>query len=232
MSHDELSSKRIAKAEKLSAVAAPDLRPAQLQTANFILLGNVSQDRLAEVGKVAETERSKIAKLLKLDEDGPLVKGGLTLFVLQQTSRSTASSSVTSKNAKARGVLGHAHTKGTDLYAALSAGVSDEKLPALVAEQISAGMLLALSDVPAWFAAGAGRTIAVRRAQESAREEMGGRGAEAAGNQNADTLLSAAAKDPETVARSYAFVRSLTRKLPQFQAALTVPFTSRNSTKR
>ena len=85
MSHGELSSKRVAQAEKLWAVAAPDLRPAQLQTANFILLGNVSQDRLAEVGKVAESERSKIVKLLKLDEDAPLVKGGLTLFVLQQT---------------------------------------------------------------------------------------------------------------------------------------------------
>ncbi len=222
MSHDELSSKRIAQAEKLWAVAAPDLRPAQLQTANFILLGNVSQDRLAEVGKVAETERSKIAKLLKLDEDGPLVKGGLTLFVLQQTSEYGEFVRYVEEREAPAGVLGHAHTKGTDLYAALSAGVSDEKLPALVAEQISAGMLLALSDVPAWFAAGAGRTIAARVEPKSPLvKKWEAEVQKLPATENADTLLSAAAKDPETVARSYAFVRSLTRKLPQFQALVT-----------
>ena len=209
----------IAQAEKLWAVAAPDLRPAQLQTANFILLGNVSQDRLAEVGKVAETERSKIAKLLKLDEDGPLVKGGLTLFVLQHTSEYGEFVRYVEERECAVGVLGHAHTKGTDLYAVLLAGVSDEKLPALVAEQISAGMSTGLE-----------RCAGVVRGRRGTHDRRGGVEPKSPlvkkweaevqklpATENADTLLSAAAKDPETVARSYAFVRSLTRKLPQFQ---------------
>ena len=87
---------------------------------------------------------------------------------------------------------------------ALSSGVSDEKLTALVAEQISAGMLLSLSDVPSWFAAGAGRTIAARVEPKSPlvkkwETEVQNLPATA----NADVLVSVAIVDSETSAQLF-----------------------------
>ena len=168
----------------------------------------MSADRLAEVGKLAEAERSKIVKLLKLDESAPLVKGGLTLIRFAIKRANTASSSSTSKNARCRqGIVGHAHAKGPDLYAAfVRGGEQRRKVPVLVAEQIAAGMLLSLNNVPPWFAAGGGRTIAARvEPKSSLVKKWDGEVQNLSVPENADSLLSAEVVDTEAATRSYAF---------------------------
>ena len=156
MSHEELATKRIAQAERIWTLAAPDVRAEQLQTANFILVGNVSLNRLGEVAKLAEVERVKIVKLLKLASDAPLVKGCLILFVLKGSADYSQFVRAVEEREIPRDELGHALAKGSDLHASLVASTSGgDVLPALLAEQIAGGFLLSFGDVPPWFAAGA-----------------------------------------------------------------------------
>ncbi len=84
LTHDELTTKRVAQAQKLWALAAPDEAAEQVQTTNFLVIGNVSTARLTAVSELAQVERAKIVKLLKLDPEAPLVKGSLALFVLKR----------------------------------------------------------------------------------------------------------------------------------------------------
>ena len=119
--------------------------------------------RLTAVSELAQVERAKIMKLLKLDPEAPLVKGSLALFVLKrQFDYSEFVRMVEGREAR-RGAGGHANTKGSDLYACLTAnGENDDILPALVAEQIAGGFLLSFDKMPPWFAAGTAREIAAR----------------------------------------------------------------------
>jgi hypothetical protein len=220
MPHDELTIKRLAQAEKIWALAALDKPAEQLQTANFILLGNVSPERLAEVARLVEVERAKIVKLLKLDGGAPLVKGGLVLFALKRSSDYSQFVRLVEGREATRGAIGHGHAKGWELYASLVASSdSDDILPALVAEQAACGLLLSFNNVPPWFATGAARAIAARVEPKNPlvkKWDVEAENLPAAGD--ADSLLSATDFNSETAARSYAFVRALTSKLPQFQA--------------
>ncbi|HEY1601006.1 MAG TPA: c-type cytochrome domain-containing protein [Pirellulales bacterium] len=224
LAHDELTSKRVARAEKIWAGVAPEGRTKPLQSANFILLGNVSAERLAEVAKLAETERAKIVRLLKLDGAAPLVKGSLILFVLQKSSDYDEFVRIVEQREAPRGTVGHAQSTGSDMYACFVASSGkDEILPALAAEQVAGGFLLSFGSVPAWFAAGAARTIAARVEPKNPlvkkweAEVQNLPPAEAA-----DSFLSATAFDPETTARCYAFVRGMTQKLPLLQSLVAI----------
>ena len=177
LSHEELTAKRLAQAIKIWQLAAPDEQAEQLQTTNFILLGNVSTARLAEVGELAEAERAKMVKLLKLDPGAPLVKGSLVVFVLKRSFDYSEFVRMVEQRETPRGVTGHTRVKGSDLYACLAApSDADATLPALVAEQVAGGFLQGLGDVPPWFAVGGARAIAARlEPKNTLAKAVGGR---------------------------------------------------------
>ena len=207
---------------KIWALAVPDERAEQQQTANFILIGNVSTARLTEIGKLAEAERAKIVKLLKLPPDAPLVKGSLVLFVLKRSFDYSEFVRMVEERELPRGLSGHARRKGADAYACLVVGTDrDAALTALVAEQVAAGFLASLSDVPAWFAAGGGRAIAARVEPKNPLVKQWD--AELLPNTSttptSDAFLSASVLDTSATTNSYSFVRALAVKLDRFQAA-------------
>jgi len=219
LSHEELTEKRRAQALKTWQLAAPDEPAEQLQTPNFLLFGNVSTARLAEVAELAEGARTKLVKLLKLEGDAPLVKGSLVLFVFKRSFDYAEFVRMVEVRELPRGASGHTRAKGSDVYACLATpGDVAAALPALVTEQVAGGFLQGLGDVPAWFATGAARAIAARvepknplvKQWDTEVQQLSAAG-------NADAFMSAAVFDPETTARSYAFARDLTHSLPRLQ---------------
>ncbi|HVU89035.1 MAG TPA: c-type cytochrome domain-containing protein [Pirellulales bacterium] len=220
LTHEELTAKRRASAEKMWTRAFPDAPAKVQQTANFLVFGNVSADRRTQVAKLAETELTKIGKLLKLASDAPLVKGALVLFAFGSAQDYDDFVRAVEEREPSEGVNGHARAQGADLYACLVVkGESGETLPALVAEQVADGFLLTLSNVPPWFAAGAARTIATRVEPKSPLVKKWNTEIQALSPvANAEQLLSDSTLDRESIAHRYALVQSLTRKLPQFQA--------------
>ena len=112
LTHDELTAKRLAAVEKIwaRAFAAQPSKPQQ--TANFILLGTVPDKRLEQVAKLAEAERAKIVKLLKLAGDTPLVKGSLVLFVFASSDEYGEFLRAVEQRERPAGVNGHARADG------------------------------------------------------------------------------------------------------------------------
>ena len=104
---------------------------------------------------MAEAERDKIARLLKLPADQPLFKGNLVLFVFKRSFDYSEFVQMVEKREAPRGIVGHWQAKGLDAYACVTASNdSDADLPALLAEQIAGAYLQSVS-APAWFSAGA-----------------------------------------------------------------------------
>ncbi|HVU90540.1 MAG TPA: c-type cytochrome domain-containing protein [Pirellulales bacterium] len=230
MTHDELTAKRVVQAQKLWALAAPDEASEMVQTANFILMGNVSPARLAEISQLAEAERAKIVKLLKLDPAVPLVKGSLVVFVLKRQFDYSEFIRMVEGREAPRNAAGHASVKGSDLYACLTASVdNDDILPALVAEQIAGGFLLNFADMPPWFAAGAARAIAARVEPRSPLvKRWDAELQNLPATDSPDSFVAATVFDAELAARSYGFARTLLQKLPAFQSLVAHLVDGRN----
>jgi mono/diheme cytochrome c family protein len=222
LTHEELTTKRVAQAQKLWALAAPDEAAREVRTSNFILMGNVSPARLNEISELAEAERIKIVKLLKLDPEAPLVKGTLAVFVLKRQFDYSEFVRMVEGREAPRGAAGHANVKGSDLYACVTASTdNDAILPALVAEQIASGFLLSFNNLPPWFAAGAARAIAARvEPRNPLVKQWDAEVQNLPATDAPDAFMSATVFDAELSARSYAFARSLTQKLPAFQSLI------------
>lgn len=222
LSHDELTAKRLTQAARIWQLAVPDEKPEQLQTANFILFGNVSTARLNEVGQLAEAERTKMIKLLRLDAGAPLVKGSLVVYVLKRSFDYSEFVRMVEERETPRGITGHVRAKGSDLYACLAApSDADATLPALVAEQVAGGFLQGLGDVPAWFVVGGGRAIAARlEPKNPLTKQWEAELRELPVLAGADVFMSAAVFDPQTAARSFAFVKALSTNLGKLQSLI------------
>jgi hypothetical protein len=219
MSPVELAAKRLAQAQKIWRLAVPDEQAQELQTVNFIVLGNVSAARAAEIADLAEAERAKIAKFLKLDADAPLVKGSLVLFVFKRSFDYSEFVRMIDGREAPRGAMGHWRLQGSDAYACLAVPTDgDANLAARVAEQIAGAYLQSLNNVPAWFAAGAARAIAARVEPKNPLVKQWDAQLQHSTSGMADAFLSASVFDNETAAASYAFVRFLMTNLPRFQA--------------
>jgi len=223
MSHDELVEKRLADGLKTWRLGAPDDKPSHRQTENFILIGNLSEARLDQLATIAEAERDKIAKLLKLPADQPLFKGNLVLFVFKRTFDYSEFVQMVEKRESPRGMVGHWQAKGLDAYACVTvSNESDANLPALIAEQIAGAYLQSVST-PGWFSAGGARAIAARVEPRNPvvkqwDEESAQAAAASAIN---DGLFKIKVFDEEATARSYAFVKFLLLSAPKFQSLVS-----------
>ncbi|MBI2826114.1 MAG: hypothetical protein HYX69_15655 [Planctomycetia bacterium] len=222
LSHDELAARRLTQAAKTWALALPDEQPGQSQTANFILIGNVSAPRLAELGELAESEQAKIAKWLKLDPKAPLVKGSLVLYLFKRSFDYAEFARMVEEREVPKGAAGHWRAKGLESYACLAVSSEGEAgLPALVAEQVAGAYVQSLGNVPAWFAAGAARSIAVRVEPKSPLVKQWADEAQRTSPPGDYSFLTATNLDAETRSRAYNFVRFLMASQPRFQALLS-----------
>ena len=69
------------RARELWHLAIPDDKPTEKETKNFLVMGNVGDEVLAEVASTAEKDAATLARIYHIPEGKPLVKGKITLFV-------------------------------------------------------------------------------------------------------------------------------------------------------
>jgi cytochrome c553 len=166
LSEADLGKVRVTAAEKLWRRAIPDEEPVIERRQGVVVVGNLPPQRLAEVADVAE--KAVAAACRELPVAGPLLKGSVVLYVVGKSyDFSTLWQSMVGDE-RPRGVSSHFGVAGEVAYGAIlvpSGGTSDDLEP-LVAESAVAAAFAGRA-VPAWFARGAGRAVAMRLAPES-----------------------------------------------------------------
>jgi hypothetical protein len=160
--HEQLAADRAVLARKNWRLALPDEQPSSHESKNFLLLGNIGEQPLEALGKVAEQQAAAIAKSIRSPEGAPLVKGRITLFAFKRRSDYSEWRNVENRELPAAW-RGHWKYNVVDAYGCVVPPSGDEYgLAPLVAQQVASIAIASLGQVPAWFADGAGRVMAAR----------------------------------------------------------------------
>lgn len=163
LTHEELAKERAELAMNNWRLANPDDRPEQTDSDHFMVLGNVSEDELAEVKRIAEQQQPKVARLLKGPTTGPLVKGRITFFVFRKRYDYAELGRMVENRSLPNNSYGHFRYDIIDAYAGIVMPSGNEfSLTGLITEQLAGIYLesLAGGGLPNWFAQGTSWAVA------------------------------------------------------------------------
>jgi hypothetical protein len=170
-SQEELRQQRDVLARQNWRLGFPSLEPSEARTKNFTLLGTVGERTLADVGRQAEKVLSRVADLLKIPPERPVVRGGITLLVVASRYDYSEFGKMVEQRQLPSDWRGHWRYTVIDAYAVVLVGKSDgEPNETLLAQLIAALHLASLGEeTPSWFAEGAARMAVARIAPRDAR---------------------------------------------------------------
>ncbi|HXY32601.1 MAG TPA: c-type cytochrome domain-containing protein [Planctomycetaceae bacterium] len=177
-SSDELRQKRRSRSEEQWRRTFPKTEPAQVENDDFVVLGNVSAERLNEAARLAG-EALRAAQEFLGDSSRPAFKGGLALFVLKDRNSFEEFSQTVQKREPPSAIHGSAVvTPGLkDAYVVVedresaSAQKGGERQPepslknSLVEQLTEALLKRADKKLPDWLVAGSGRVAAAGGSQ-------------------------------------------------------------------
>lgn len=169
--HDQLSKDRAKLAEDNWRLGMPGTTPSKFESANFLVIGNVGENTLADIAKRAEAAAPKVAEVFKAPRDQPLVKGRVTLFVFGERYDYGEFGKMVEKHDLPLTSRGHYRFSIVDAYGVvLTPKTNEYDLDTLIAQQLAAVYVASLGKgVPHWFAEGCGRVVASRMAPASDR---------------------------------------------------------------
>jgi hypothetical protein len=167
--HEQLTADRATLAGENWLLGMPGTPANRSESANFLVLGNVGENTLADIAKRAESLAPKVGKIFAAPADQPLVKGRVTLFVFGDRYNYGEFGKMVEKRDLPTSWRGHFGYTIVDAYAAVQAPKGNEySLDALIAQELAAVYVSSLgSGVPRWFAEGCGRVVASRIAPSS-----------------------------------------------------------------
>lgn len=165
--HEQLSQDRANLAMQHWALTLPGDEPARHETTNYLVLGNVGANTLADIGTQAEALAPKVAEVFKAPADQPLVKGRLSLLVFKDRYGYSEFGKMVEKRSLPAQWRGHFKFSTVDAYAAVVSpkpGTSqDYPLQGMILQQLAGTYMASIGKgVPHWFAEGAGRVVASR----------------------------------------------------------------------
>jgi mono/diheme cytochrome c family protein len=162
--HQQLSADRAKQAEEQWRLVMPGIKADQTETDNFLVLGNIGENTLIEIGKAAEAIAPKVGDIFKHPAGTPLVKGRMTLFVFRQRYDYSEFGKMVEQRDIPSESRGHWRYGGVEAYGALVNPQSgDYGMNALVAHQLGGTYIASLGKgTPRWFGEGAGRAAAAR----------------------------------------------------------------------
>ncbi|MGE0755684.1 MAG: c-type cytochrome domain-containing protein [Pirellulaceae bacterium] len=223
-SHEELTDERARLAVQNWRLGMPNVAAERVETDNFLLLGNVGEATLQGLGKQVESVLPRIADVLAIPEDQPLVKGRMTLFVFAQRYDYAEFGQMVEKRQIPPEWRGHWQFTVVDAYGAVIPPREEElSFPALAAQQVTGVYVASLgAGVPRWFAEGAGRAVASRIAPKDSRvaqweNELG---SVLAAMARPDDFMTGKLSPEQSDVASYSFVKSLMRNNSTFLALL------------
>lgn len=166
--HEQLRADRDKRAAESWRVVLPDSPAERLQSASFLLLGNVSERELTELSAQAEALVPRIGKLLKLPDGAPPLKGGATLYFFRTGYDYGEFGRMVEKRELPAHWRAHFGYDVVDAYAAFQlTGQDEETRETVLAQQIASLYVAAQGSVPNWFAQGVGRAVAARLVNRS-----------------------------------------------------------------
>jgi mono/diheme cytochrome c family protein len=166
-SHEQLSKDRAELAMQHWNLTLPGDEPSRHETTNYLVLGNVGPNTLAEIGTKAEELAPKVAEIFRAPADQPLIKGRLTLLVFKDRYSYSEFGKMVEKRTLPQQWRGHFKFSTVDAYAAVvnpRPGTSqDYPLQGMILQQLAGTYMASLGKgVPHWFAEGTGRVVAGR----------------------------------------------------------------------
>jgi mono/diheme cytochrome c family protein len=167
--HEQLSAERAELAQANWRLGMPSTPANKHESKNFLVLGSVGENTLADIGQRAEALAPKVADIFKAPRDQPLVKGRVTLFVFGERYDYGEFGKMVEKRDIPSSWRGHFGYSIVDAYGAVQTPKGNEhSLDALIAQQLGAVYVASLGKgVPRWFAEGCGRVVATRMAPAS-----------------------------------------------------------------
>ncbi len=222
--HDELSAERAKIAEQNWRLGMANIPMNTAETKNFLLVGNVGENTLADIGQRAEALTPQIAQIFKAPTDQPLVKGRVTLFVFEGRYDYSEFGQMVEKRELPAEWRGHWKFDTLDAYGALVNPRRDEySLEALIGQQVAGVYIASLGDSPQWFREGVARAAAARLAPDDPRVRAWNEAIPSvlgSMNQPADFLSGKLPPEPTSIA-SYSFAKFLMGDAKKFDALLT-----------
>jgi len=166
LSDSALADVRADAAERAWRRAIPDEQPLVERRPDVCLVGNVAAGRMADLADAAA--RAVAAVRQDLDVEGPLLKGGVVVYVVGKGYDYSTLWQTMLGGERPRGMTSHFGLDGEIVYGALLAPVTDGTgdADAALTEAVVAAAFAGRS-VPDWFARGAGRAVASRRCREA-----------------------------------------------------------------
>src|SRR5437667_426741 len=154
--HEQLTKERADLAAVNWRLGMPGTPPSKFESANFLVLGSVGENTLADIAKRAEALAPKVAEIFKAPRDQPLVKGRVTLFVFGERYNYGEFGKMVEERDLPTSWRGHYRFSIVDAYGVvLSPKAGDYSLDALIAQQLAAVYIASLGKgVPHWLAEG------------------------------------------------------------------------------
>lgn len=164
LSDEALADVRIEVADKAWRRAIPDERPLLERRPEVCLIGNLAGERMVEL---ADTAAEAVAAVRReLDVEGPLLKGGIVVFVAGKGYDYSTLWQTMLGGERPRGMTSHFGITGEVAYGALLVPDGSADLEASITEAVVAAAFAGRS-APEWFARGAGRALASRLVPKS-----------------------------------------------------------------
>ena len=175
LSHDELKKVRFQTASSLWTRAIPDEKPVVIDRGDVLVVANLSVAKSEELADTAQAVEGRLREEV-MGGKPPLIKGGIVAYGFAKGYDLSSFWQTVFSDDRPKGVTAGAGVLGDVVYAAVvppaggkssgekpSAGKHDGQADAtaLLAEQMTTAALLG-RGVPAWFAKGAGRAVAMK----------------------------------------------------------------------
>jgi hypothetical protein len=158
-SHDELFAGRREQSLERWKRVLPDTTPSTAQNNEVFILGNVPQEELERFLTQAEKAVTQSKDFLSRPMREPLVKGGLSIFVLQSRYDYGEFGRMNENRDLPAAWWGHWQASPVDVYAVVVADPerSEKASQALALELVTGAYLGSFREVPYWFAEGVAR---------------------------------------------------------------------------
>lgn len=164
--HQELFERRQQLALQRWGRVLPNDSPLTASNDGLFVLGNVPQERLDAILEQMQAAVTSTQKLLKAPTAQPLIRGGLTVFVLKSRYDYSEFGRMSEGRELPKQWLGHWHADPLDTYGVLAADstssdarAADKQAEALALQIASGAYIGSFAQVPTWFAEGVARNL-------------------------------------------------------------------------
>lgn len=164
-SHEALFSRRQEQSLAQWSKVSPNDDALSAKNNEFLVLGNVPQERIDEVLSTFAEAADEARKLLKLPDQDPMIKGGMTVFVLNNRYNYGEFGRMIQGHELPKNWQAHWNSEGIDVYGVVLAddGWNEDTTEPLALQLTVGGFLGSYAGVPYWFAEGMARSLVVTK---------------------------------------------------------------------